>query len=261
VALLGPGDQCLTLAPCFGEYRRAVEVAGADCLEIRAQPPDFCWKPAQIEQALAQAPAMCLLANPANPMGTALPASVLRHLSQAFPETRFVIDEAFVAFAPSGTSLLDDGSPPSNTLIVRSLTKELALPGLRMGYVVAREEIANSLGGILPPWPLSAPALAAAVAGMADTEHVNGGARLARREMREIAEALAAAGAAPLPTSANYVLAHAPGAVTALQEQGIAVRDCDSFGLPEHIRMAAPTQEQFQLVLDAIGGLKVTPLA
>lgn len=48
------------------------------------------------------------------------------------------MDEAFAAFAPPGASLLDDvGSLPENAVVVRSLTKELGLPGLRMGYLIA----------------------------------------------------------------------------------------------------------------------------
>ncbi len=261
IALLRPGDRCLALTPCFGEYRRFAELAGADFVEIQAQPPDFDWKRDLIEAALADGPVLCVLGNPANPTGTAIPASTLRDLCQAFPKTWFVIDEAFAAFASRGTSFLDEGTRLSNVLVVRSLTKELALPGLRMGYVVAAPEMGSALAGILPPWPLSAPALAAAVTGMDDTSHIEGGAALAQREVAELAEALARVGRATVPSSANYLLAQAPGAVTAFREQGIAVRDCDSFGLPAYIRIAAPREEQLQRVLAAIEGLTVTPYA
>ncbi len=261
VALLRRGDRCLALTPCFGEYRRSVEVAGAEFVGIRAQPPDFNWNPEQIEAALAQAPAMCMLGNPANPTGTAVSASMLRDFCQSFPKTLFGVDEAFAAFAPDGTSLLDVGAIPSNALIIRSLTKELALPGLRMGYIVAAPDMANALAGTLPPWPLSAPALAAAVAGMGDTGHIQDGAALARREVAQLAEALGSVGLVSVPSSTNYVLVGAPGAVAAFREHGVAVRDCASFGLPDYVRIAAPTEGQLPLVLAAIDGFKVAPHA
>ncbi len=257
VALLGPGERCLGLAPCFGEYRRFAELAGAEYVEIRARPPHFRWEESEIDEALGEPPVVCVIGNPGNPAGTVMPASRLRRLCAAHPRTCFVIDEAFAAFAPAGTSLLDQGPLPVNALIVRSLTKELALPGLRMGYVVAADEMAKMLAGILPPWPLSAPAIGAAVAGMSDTDHIEGGAGLARRETEQLSEAFARVGVAAVPSSANYLLARAPGALTAFRENGIAVRDCTSFGLPDYVRIAAPREGQLSLVLGAITGLTV----
>lgn len=261
VALLGPGKRCVGFAPCFGEYRRFAEVAGAEYVEIRARPPQFRWEESEIDEALSEVPGVCMIGNPANPTGTVIPASTLRRLCAGYPRTWFVIDEAFASFAPRGTSLLDQGAPPVNILIVRSLTKELALPGLRMGYVVVAAETATALAGILPPWPLSAPAIAAAIAGMSDTDHIEGGAALARREVRQLSEALARVGVAAVPSAANYLLAYAPDAVAAFRQQGIAVRDCASFGLPQHIRIGAPREDRLETVLDAIGHLAVTRYA
>ncbi len=261
VTLLRPGERCLGLAPCFGEYRRFAELAGAEFVEIRARPPQFRWEQDEIDEALGEAPAVCMIGNPANPTGTVMPASTLRRLCAAYPQSWFVIDEAFVAFAPTGIGLLEQGPLPINALIVRSLTKELALPGLRMGYVVATAEMATALAGILPPWPLSAPALAAAVAGMSDTDHIEGGAALARKEVGQLSKAFARVGVATVPSAANYLLAYAPDAVAAFRERGIAVRDCASFGLPQHIRLAAPGDDCLEAVLDAIDHLKVARYA
>ncbi len=261
VALLGPGERCLGLAPCFGEYRRFAELAGAEYVEIRARPPYFRWEESDIDEALGETPAVCVIGNPGNPTGTVMPASRLRRLCAAYPRTWFVIDEAFAAFAPRGTSLLDQGQVPFNALIVRSLTKELALPGLRMGYAVAAAEMATALAGILPPWPLSVPAIAAAVAGMSDTDHLEGGAALAHKEVGQLSEALTRVGVATVPSATNYLLAYAPNAVIAFRQRGIAVRDCTSFGLPQHIRIAAPREDRLETVLDAIDRLEVAGYA
>lgn len=257
VALLERGKLCLALGPCFGEYRRLAEIAGAEYDEVKVWPPDQQSPLYGIEIALARQPAMLMLANPSNPGGQALSGSSVRRLCERGPQTMFVIDEAFASFAPAGTSLLETGPPPMNAMVVRSLTKDLAMPGLRMGYIVGDADLASQLNGVLPAWPLSAPAIAAAVAGLDDPSHVEVGALLGRQHVAELAEALAAAGAVPFPSEANYLVAHAPTAGAELLRGGIAVRDCTSFGLPGHVRLAAPRRDEMKAVVTAIAGLRI----
>jgi histidinol-phosphate/aromatic aminotransferase/cobyric acid decarboxylase-like protein len=254
VALLRPGDRCVAVGPCFGEYERHAAICGAQYREVGARPAGS-WPAAALEAALDERPAMCLIGNPANPAGTAVSGAVLHALCAAHPDTCFVVDEAFAPFAPAGTSMLGGGLPPANALVVRSLTKELGLPGLRMGYLVAEPATAAALAGVLPAWPLSAPAIAAAVAGMADTAHVDAGAALARRLVDQVSAAFSETGAATLPSVVNYFLAYAPGAAAALPARGVAVRDCASFGLPGYVRVAAPRAEQLGAVLEAVRSL------
>jgi adenosylcobyric acid synthase len=243
VAYGGRGLRCAGLGPCFGEYRRAAEIAGCDYRET----------PAGLEAALASAPDLLVLGNPSNPAAGALAAGTLGSACAAHPRTLFVVDEAFAAFAPPGTSLVDGRVPPANAIVVRSLTKELGLPGLRMGYLVAGEERAARLRDALPAWPLSSPALAAATAGCADLDHVRAGAETGREHVRLLSAALAGAGAEVSPSCANYVLCRAPGLVGSLARRGVAGRDCASFGLRDHVRLAAPAPGELALVLEAIG--------
>jgi histidinol-phosphate aminotransferase len=254
VSLLRPGDVCLAVGPCFGEYERQAAMCGARYREVRPSPL-HAWPAEGLETALRRGASLCLIGNPSNPAGAAVPQDRLRRLCAAHPGTCFVIDEAFAAFAPEGTSLLDQGPPPANAIVVRSLTKELGLPGLRMGYLVATPGPAAVLAGLMPPWPLGAPALAAAVAGLADRGHVAAGAALGRRLVARLAGALEAVGATPCPSAANYLLARAPGVAEALRARGVLVRDCASFGLPDHVRLAAPRPGDLEAVLEAIRSL------
>lgn len=239
VGLLCPGDRCVGVSPAYAEYRRCAELARAEYCEVAVTEPP--WQPdlTVLERALEGA-AVCFLANPGNPTGALIAAGRLRQLCAAHSRTTFIVDEAFVDFAPPDSSLIADGLPPENAVVVRSLTKSLGLPGLRMGYLVARPDLALALGGMLPPWPLSAPALAAAVAGLADVEHVTAGAALARRTLRVVGQALVTAGAVTFPSAANYLLARGPGLAPKLARHGITVRDCASMGMAGYIRVAAP---------------------
>jgi histidinol-phosphate/aromatic aminotransferase/cobyric acid decarboxylase-like protein len=257
MALIGRGDLCLAIGPCFGEYRRSAEIAGAEFEEVNVWPPDQESPSYGLEVALARRPAMQMIANPSNPGGQAKPGTNIRRLCEQNPQTMFVIDEAFASFAPAGTSLLESGPPPKNAVVVRSLTKDLAMPGLRMGYIVGDADLASQLNGVLPAWPLSAPAIAAAVAGLDDPSHVEAGALLGRQHVAELATALAGVGAVPFGSDANYLVAHAPAAAAQLRSSGVAVRDCTSFGLPGHVRMAAPKRDEMRAVLTAIAGLAI----
>jgi histidinol-phosphate/aromatic aminotransferase/cobyric acid decarboxylase-like protein len=244
VAHGGRGRRCLAMAPCFGEYRRYAEIAGSVYEETRSD----------LEVAVTARPDVLVLGNPANPTGATLPAGRLRAACDEHPGTLFVVDEAFAAFAPPGTSLVEGEILPPNVIVVRSLTKELGLPGLRMGYLVAAPERAAQLRGVLPAWPLSAPALAAAVAGCGDLDHIRAGAATGRRHVASMTDALVGGGAEVRPSSANYVLCRAPWLVRSLAARGIAGRDCGSFGLPGWVRLAAPKPVDLPAVLEGIGG-------
>ncbi len=198
IALLGPGDACVLVAPTFGEHERCLRMVGARLRSVWDWPPRGCL-PDELEEALGAGARFCLLVNPSTPSGRALPGGEVRRLCAAHPDTLFLIDEAFVAFAPPGTSILEGAPPPANTVVLRSLTKELGLPGLRMGYLVAPEERAAHLRGLLPAWPLSAPSIAAAVAGLTDLGHVERGAEVARSTLAAVRRGLEEAGADPSP--------------------------------------------------------------
>jgi histidinol-phosphate/aromatic aminotransferase/cobyric acid decarboxylase-like protein len=244
IAHAGPGNRCVAIGPCFGEYRRHAEIAGAAFSEVRSG----------LDEALALEPDICILGNPANPSGEVVPAARLEVACADHPGTLFVVDEAYAAFAPDSTSLIERRLPPVNAIVVRSLTKELGLPGLRMGYLVASPERASALRAMLPAWPLSAPALAAAAAGCADLEHIRAGAETGQRHVRLLAEAILEAGGETCPTEANYLLGRRDGLAEALAARGIAARDCASFGLAGWLRLAAPRPADLPLVLEAIHG-------
>jgi adenosylcobyric acid synthase len=239
-----PNQSCVAVGPCFGEYRRHAEIAGAAFSEVRSG----------LDEALALEPDICILGNPANPSGQVIRATELDAACAANPRTLFIVDEAFAPFAPESISLIERRLPPANAIVVRSQTKELGLPGLRMGYLVATPERAVALRAMLPAWPMSAPALAAAAAGCSDLEHIRGGAETARRHVRLLAEAVTDTGGETRPTSANYVLCRRDGLAVALAAHGIAARDCASFGLAGWLRLAAPSPADLPLVLEAIRG-------
>src|SRR5438552_1542326 len=102
---------------------------------------------------------MVFICRPSNPCLTIVPASDLCNLAARWPRILFVVDEAYQPLFEDAAGL----APMSNVVVLRSLTKIFALPGLRLGYLLASAEIARAVQAALPPWNVSSPAQAAGV--------------------------------------------------------------------------------------------------
>jgi histidinol-phosphate aminotransferase len=251
-ALLEEGQRALVLAPTYGEYARIASSQGAQVVEVRAQsarlvPPVAAF----ITQLASGRFRLAFVCDPNNPTGARLRRSQLRTIVDALPaRTILVLDQSFVAF--SGEMIpVAEIVRGGRVIVVRSLTKRLAAPGLRVGYVVAAPSLVGTLRDVRDPWPLSAQACsAAASASWALSPSARATLAVWRRRL---AIALRDLGLVPRPSVANFLLAEvgplAERLVHALACRRIAVRWCASFGLPDHVRIAVrPPDEQDRLI-------------
>ena len=141
--------RAVLVAPCFNEYERVCRAAGIPVeYFILDKNEDFAFTPDRLRGFL-QPGDLVIIGNPANPTGMTTAPEALLQLIDSEPEVNFIIDEAFADFVPE-ISLV--GKTRDNLAVVRSLTKFYALPGLRMGYVVAGEKWIARLREIMPPW-------------------------------------------------------------------------------------------------------------
>ncbi len=170
----------------------------------------------------------------------------------AMPEGLLVLDEAFIDFVEGPWCSL--GMAP-NVATLRSFTKMFTIPGLRAGYLVAAPSVIEAVAAQQPTWSVGGPALAAAEACLdEDAFVVESRARLTAGR-RALVAGLRSLGLTVLEGAANFVLARSGAAqltTSRLLERGFAVRDCTSFGLPEHIRIAVRTPDENAALLDAM---------
>lgn len=258
-ALLTPGDTALIVGPTYGEYARLVALRSGAATEIRAEQPDFRPPIDRLLGALAaDRPRLVFLCDPNNPTGARPSDSELSAIVGALhPRTVLAVDQSFAMFAASG-------SPPSGLIaggqvaLVRSLTKSLAAPGLRIGYVLAAPELIEAMRHRREPWPLGAHAIAAAAA--ASWRLSESCLRRIHEWRARLATGLAALGLHPLTGEANFLLVEAgagAGALIAgLAAERIALRPCVSFGLPNHIRVAVRPPDEQDRLLAALGRLR-----
>ncbi len=156
-------------------------------------------------------------------------------------DTLLVVDEAYFDFADGVSTAVGRWRDP-RVVVLRSLTKNFGLAGLRLGYAVAELAAIEALSRARPPWTVNAAAQAAGLAALDDTEHLMAGLRVIRDARALLTSGLDRLGLRCLPTRANYWLVEVDDGAEIrrrLLREGILVRDCASFGLPRYIRLAA----------------------
>lgn len=139
-----------------------------------------------------------------------------------------------------------------------SLTKAFACPGLRLGFAVAPDgDGAEALRRARPEWAVGSLGCAL-MPGLLDLADPPGWTAAVARSRTELDAVLRAHGWRPLPSDAPWLLV--PGATglrDALARQGVVVRGCGSFGLPDHVRVAAPDAaglERLDRALSVVSG-------
>lgn len=150
IAQLFTGKRTTVVTPSFAEYEDA-------CLSFDHEISSMSWQDALELPRLKSE--LLFICSPNNPTG--LVFRDLQYWLKLNPQCFFVVDEAFIDFTEGADSavLLMDRFP--NLLIMRSLTKTYAIPGLRLGYLLARGEIVESLMNIKQPWTVNTVAMAA----------------------------------------------------------------------------------------------------
>lgn len=248
-AMVRAGDTVLVPMPTFGEYARAASLCGARVLQGIAPPPDYALDAAAIAEAVVQhRPRLAFLCTPNNPTGQRITRDELRGVADACAAvgTLLVVDQSFDAFLaePLGTPALP-GHPA--VIHLRSITKDHALAGVRAAFAVGPAHLMAAVERGRAPWATSTLAQAAAAAALGDDGQTYAALTLPRlRAERERLEAVFAGLRIPtVRTTTHFVLAEAGDAAgfaaRLLEKHGIRVRDCTSFGLPGHIRVAART--------------------
>lgn len=152
-----------------------------------------------------------------------------------------VWDEAFYPLATGSWTRGD--AAQGGALVVGSLTKLFACPGLRLGYVLAptgNPDILRRLQARQPRWSVNALALAVLPDLLVEADLPRWATSIAGAR-RELSDLVGRYGLRPRPSAANFILVDgAAGVRDRLATRGVLVRDCTSFGLPDSVRIAVP---------------------
>jgi histidinol-phosphate aminotransferase len=254
MAFVRPGDVALIQKPTFGEYARSVALMGAQVESICAKEKDkFVFISNTIHRALKiHSPRLAFICNPNNPTGTTFTLGTIRELANAHPRTLFVIDEAYIQFVPDLSSCLPLDLP--NLLVLRSMTKDYAIAGLRLGYAAGPPDLIEALAKVRPPWNVNAVAQDAGLAALMDEKYLSQTMTQLQNAKEEFLSGLQKFGLQPIPSKTHYFIIKVGNAAEfrrRLLAHKIQVRDCASFGLPNYIRIATRKPDENMKLLSA----------
>jgi histidinol-phosphate aminotransferase len=200
------------------------------------------------------------LANPNNPTGTIFTRQEFDRFYAHVPERVLIIlDEAYFEYAKDNPRYPDSMHYRyDNVITLRTFSKVYGLAGARIGYGFAHEELIANLLKVKLPFEPGTLAQAAGIGALADKEFLHRSLELNARGIRFLSEALRGKGYEIPPSDANFVMLplgseqEAKQTTERLLRQGIIVRHLAAFGLPQAIRISTGTDEENQLLVNAL---------
>lgn len=260
-ATLAAGDEIVICSPTFGVYAMTAANQDARVVDVPLDPASCAHHVERILAAITPRTRLIYICNPGNPTGVVMPGDEFASLLDRIPTGVVVVaDEVYYQFVersdfPDTIRHLHDGR---EVVIVHSFSKGYGMAGLRLGYGIARPELARRFGRFRLVYHLSRIALAAGAAALADQSHVAQTVALARDGKELFYREFARVGVRCWRSEANFVLVAPPSveaALSRLREDGIQVRPVEGPGRVPCLRISVGLAESNQRVVAAMASL------
>jgi len=262
-AFLGPGDDVIASEHAFIAYKLVAAVFGARTIEVPS--PDLRHDLDGMIAAITPKTRLIFVANPNNPTGTLAHQDEIDRFVERVPENVVVVfDEAYFEYLDDPPDTLRFVRAGRNVAVLRTFSKIQGLASLRIGYGLARPELIQVLQKARQPFNVSGLAQTAALAGLADDEHLRETKRITDEGRAYFQAQFAAMELQFVPSVANFVLVKVgDGAATfrKLLERQIIVRALKGYNLPEWIRISVGTMEQNRRCIAALREVLQSPPA
>lgn len=265
-AFLAPGAEAVYSEYAFLLYGLIIEASGATARVAPALLPgqsgELGHDLAAMRERVGPSTRIVFIANPNNPTGTWLTNAALRSFVESLPaDVLVVVDEAYCEYVsePAYPDCSRWLAEYPNLVVTRTFSKAYGLAGLRVGYALSHPEVAEILNRIRQPFNVSLPGQRAAMAALADDEHLRRSRELNDHGLAQLAQGLRELGFRPLPSLGNFLLVEVGDEAGALYQdllrKGVIVRPVANYGLPRHLRVTTGLPEQNQRLLDALAQL------
>lgn len=253
---LNPGDEVINCSPTFGIYSFSVKLCAGSLVDV-PRDENFAVNVRAMKSAITKRTKVICLANPNNPTGTLTPRAVLLEiLDTGIP---VLLDEAYYEFC--GETLASLVGEHENLMVLRTFSKWAGLAGLRIGYGLFPQKIADLLMTIKMPYNVNVAALVAVQESLKDLDYLMGRVRAIIAERARLLAALEGiTWLKPFPSQANFVLCEVlEGNATELrqklQKKGILVRYFDQPRLKNFIRISVGRPEHTNALVGVLRGM------
>ena len=244
-AYLGPSDRAVVPMPTYTHFLVFVQARGAEVVPFQPEDP---FDPAveELHAALRQGADLVYLVSPNNPSGVTYQEEQVAWLAESYPETLFVLDEAYHEFCDTtGVRLVAEYE---NVVVTRTFSKCFGIAGLRIGYLCAGPSIMHQLKKLFNPKSVNRLGQIAAIACLSDLDYYAHYVDEVTRAKEFFQEEMARRGIYVRKTPANYVLMRVGDPVSfcrLLEDEGVYVRDRSSLpGMESFVRISVPTMDQ-----------------
>lgn len=251
--------------PCFAEYAQLARQFGADLVACSGK-EERAYQPEMAElRRLFEVADLVFVGSPNNPTGMLYERDQWLQMAAWTAETGTVLvaDEAFLDFvsADKQFSLLAELQRFPMVILIRSLTKMFAIPGLRLGYAIGHSSMVERMKEKQVTWSVNQLALLAGELCIRETAFEEATRRWVAQERRYLQEAIRnRLGWQVWEGEANFLLVRSPACMPSgelqrlLGQKGVLIRDCSTYpGLSKHhFRIAVRTREENRRLLDEL---------
>ncbi|AEH45997.1 histidinol-phosphate aminotransferase [Thermodesulfatator indicus DSM 15286] len=248
-ALLAPGDTALMSEPSFLMYEKFVQAAGGNIKKIPLK--NLRHDLFALAGAIDEKTRLLFLDNPHNPTGSIIKHHEFESWIKDLPKNiLIVLDEAYIEFNEDPEIInglkFKDHKPP--VAILRTFSKAYGLAGLRIGYGIMNQALADVLNAIRQPFNVNSLALTAAKVALEDEKYFKQVLNTFLEERKRLTEALKRFGLKPYPSQANFILVEVGQSgqklYQALLRKGVIIRNTEAYGFSTCVRISIGTPEE-----------------
>ncbi len=263
-AFLCEGREAIYSRYAFAVYPISIQSVNATAKVAEALPVDHETNPyghdlAAMKEHITDKTRVIFIANPNNPTGTWVKSDELhKFISSVAKDIIVVVDEAYFEYVE------EDEYPDTiqwlvefpNLIVTRTFSKIYALAGLRVGYAVCSEEIADLLNRVRHPFNVNSMAIQAATAALDDRAHLENCVEINTKGIKFWRAACQYRGLDYIPTVGNFITIDMEQNAVPIYEvmlrEAVIVRPISNYGLPNHLRITISIMEQNQRCLNAL---------